>query len=179
MNREAVLDALAAHAPFDETEAAHRETIAAFVADAEAPFSRSQSDGHVTGSALLLDPTGERLLLLWHTKLARWLQPGGHCEPEIDADPRASALRELLEETEVPPDALVVGDTLFDVDAHVIPARGDEPEHVHHDLRYAFRLTRDWEPSPPCRWILLADAAALPDASLARLAKRAQSISER
>ena len=73
MERAAVLAALAAHTPFDGAEAAHRERLRAFVASADAPFSRSQRDGHVTGSAVLLDATGSRMLLLWHTKLSRWL----------------------------------------------------------------------------------------------------------
>ena len=172
MDRDAVLAALDAHTPFDDAEAAHRARARAFVASAASPFSRSQRDGHVTGSALLLDATGTQMLLLWHKKLERWLQPGGHVEPDIDIDPQAAALRELLEETGVPADSLDADPTLFDVDVHTIPARGDEPEHDHHDLRYKFAMTHPWEPSAPCRWVPLDEAAALSDRSVARLAKK-------
>jgi hypothetical protein len=30
---------------------------------------------------------------------------------------------------------------IFDLDRHRIPARGDEPEHWHYDVRYAVRVT--------------------------------------
>ena len=41
--------------------------------------------------------TAGRVVLLWHEKLARWLPPGGHIEP--DELPDEAALREVEEET--------------------------------------------------------------------------------
>ncbi len=32
---------------------------------------------------------------------------------------------------------------IFDIDVHRIPARGDEPEHDHWDIRYAMQATVD------------------------------------
>lgn len=46
--------------------------------------------------AVLIVATG-RVVLLWHEKLARWLPPGGHIEP--DELPDEAALREVEEET--------------------------------------------------------------------------------
>src|SRR5678809_693761 len=34
---------------------------------------------------------------------------------------------------------------IFDVDIHAIPARKDEPEHFHYDIRYAFQADRHAE----------------------------------
>ena len=28
---------------------------------------------------------------------------------------------------------------IFDIDIHLIPARGEEPAHYHYDIRYAFQ----------------------------------------
>jgi 8-oxo-dGTP pyrophosphatase MutT (NUDIX family) len=42
---------------------------------------------------------GERVLLLFHAKLAMWLPPGGHVDP--DELPDEAAVREVLEETGV------------------------------------------------------------------------------
>lgn len=53
---------------------------------------------HITASALILDATGERVLLALHRKVGLWLQMGGHCEPG-DPSLAAAALREAAEES--------------------------------------------------------------------------------
>jgi len=40
---------------------------------------------------------GGKVLLHMHTKLGKWLQPGGHIE--LDEDPNQAAIREVKEET--------------------------------------------------------------------------------
>jgi 8-oxo-dGTP pyrophosphatase MutT (NUDIX family) len=108
--------------------------------------------GHVTTSALILDPSGTRTLLIRHRSLDRWLQPGGHYEPpeglaqyEPPEGLAQSALREASEETGLrslflDPWHARTGLPL-DIDTHRIPARSDrnEPEHWHHDIRYLVR----------------------------------------
>ena len=54
-------------------------------------------DGHVTGSALVVDRTATRVLLTHHAKVGRWLQLGGHADG--DPDPLAVACREATEES--------------------------------------------------------------------------------
>ena len=62
------------------------------------PFDRRILAGHLTGSAVVISAAGDRVLLLHHRKLDRWLQPGGHGDPgEVSGE--AVALREALEET--------------------------------------------------------------------------------
>lgn len=124
--------AVTKHRPADATEAEHQNRILSLLRTSDAPFDRTSYDpGHITASAFLLSTTG-KLLLLWHKKLARWLQPGGHLE-RWDRTPEEAALREAREET-----GLVLIETrgLFDVDVHPIPPRGTEPGHDHFDLRY-------------------------------------------
>jgi len=96
-------------------------------------FERDCWSGHVTGSAWVVDPSGERVLLTHHRKLGRWLQLGGHSDG--DADSLRVAVREATEESglEVEP----ISPALFDVDIHLIPARGDDPAHHHFDARFA------------------------------------------
>ncbi|MET0937321.1 MAG: NUDIX hydrolase [Luteibacter sp.] len=96
------------------------------------PFHRETQAGHFTGSAWLVSADGERVLLMHHRKLQRWLQPGGHADGE--ADLANVALREAEEESGLT-DLAVLPD-IFDVDLHMIPARRDEPEHWHYDVRY-------------------------------------------
>lgn len=146
-------------------------------------FERTCVPGHVTGGAWITSPDGARCVLLHHAKLDRWLQPGGHS----DGDPHTErvAQREAEEETGLaslrrvdPGGALRV----FDVDVHDIPARGDEPAHEHHDIRFLF--TADPAEPPVCsdeshdlRWL---DVDALPDytteESVLRLARKARAV---
>ena len=62
-------------------------------------FERSLKEGHVTGSAWILDATGEKTLLTHHRKLNLWLQPGGHADGNSDV--LAVAMQECREETGV------------------------------------------------------------------------------
>ena len=53
---------------------------------------------HLTASALVVADAGERVLLHLHGKVGRWLQFGGHCEPD-DTSLAGAAYREVLEES--------------------------------------------------------------------------------
>lgn len=134
MHRNVLLDLLHAHPPFDATETAHRENFLNFVAEHPDCFERTLAMGHVTGSAWITDPTCERVLLMHHRKLDRWLQPGGHADG--DPDVRAVAFREATEETGLTVN--VAQEELFDVDIHRIPANARETAHFHYDVRFWF-----------------------------------------
>ena len=106
------------------------------------PFSRHcYTPGHITCTGLVLAPDGERVLLVHHRRLNRWLLPGGHVEPG-DAEIGDAAGREVVEETGaiLIPDALP---PLIGADVHGIPSNGREPYHLHHDLLFQFRATSD------------------------------------
>jgi len=127
---------LAGHHPADAREADDLRRILEFAARHRDPFDRRIPEGHLTGSALIVSAAGDRVLLLRHRKLQRWLQPGGHADPGERAG-ETVALREALEETGIAGLALHAGAPRpLDVDVHDIPARGGEPAHLHLDLRY-------------------------------------------
>jgi D-alanyl-D-alanine dipeptidase/8-oxo-dGTP pyrophosphatase MutT (NUDIX family)/predicted kinase len=105
---------------------------------------RSTFTGHVTCGAIVVDPLG-RVLHVLHLASGKFLAPGGHTEP-VDESLAAAALRELHEETGIPPQAVAPWpgyETVpFDIDTHDIdahPGKG-EPGHQHFDLRFLFRL---------------------------------------
>jgi 8-oxo-dGTP pyrophosphatase MutT (NUDIX family) len=85
------------------------------------PFSRSQfAPGHITCTGLVLAPDAERVLLVHHRRLDRWLLPGGHVEPQ-DEWIWDGARREVVEETSVELQAMPVP-FLASMDVHGIPA---------------------------------------------------------
>ena len=146
-----------------------------FLASSAEVFQRSHPPGHFTGSAWLVSADGERVLLTHHRKLGRWFQPGGHADG--DSNLMRVALREAEEESGLVD--LVVEPAIFDLDRHLIPARGAEPAHWHYDVRFVVRATASeafavGEESLDLAWRPVADLVtdeAL-DASIRRMARR-------
>lgn len=100
-------------------------------------------------SGFIVTPDRSATLLIWHRKLKKWLQPGGH----LDAGelPHEGALREVLEEVGLRARIVDTGVQLgmsqhnrdeaqvpspYTVFREVIPATSQEAEHIHIDLLY-------------------------------------------
>ena len=113
-----------------------------FVASTADCFERSHAEGHITGSAWLLNPGGDKALLTLHRKLGLWLQPGGHADG--DADVLRVALREATEESGIEGISPLSRD-IYDVDIHRIPAHpaSGAPAHWHYDVRYLLRAPHE------------------------------------
>jgi 8-oxo-dGTP pyrophosphatase MutT (NUDIX family) len=123
-------------------------------------------DGHITASALVVDPAGERVLLTLHRKLRMWLQMGGHCEPE-DATLAASALREGTEESGVAGLTLLPGGPVR-LDRHHTPCAW------HLDVQYAAvappgAVEAISDESLDLRWFGYDEVAEVADESVVRL----------
>ncbi len=101
-------------------------------------FERSLAEGHITGSAWVVDKSGTRVLLTHHRQMNKWVQLGGHTDGHHDV--LEAALREAKEESGIEGVRPLSGD-IFDIDVHTIPARGGEPEHFHYDVRFAVTVT--------------------------------------
>lgn len=176
MSRELLLRQLDAHAPWNVHEAAMKRRISDFVAAHENCFKRTLLVGHVTGSAWVVNAAMTHTLLTHHAKLGMWLQMGGHCDGEPDV--LRVALREVAEESGLTEMEPLIGGAIFDVDAHQIPARKNEPEHVHYDIRYLVRASmeeplRITEESHDLAWVPLDDVRRLnTDQSVLRLVEK-------
>jgi 8-oxo-dGTP pyrophosphatase MutT (NUDIX family) len=104
-------------------------------------WNRTRTSGHVVASAIIIHE--DKMLMIFHPFLKKWLQPGGHID--LGESPIQAAKRELLEETgftgslhpwhnkhSIP----------VDISIHRIPANASkkEPAHLHYDFRYLFSL---------------------------------------
>ena len=137
---------------------------------------RSCVPAHLTASALVLDHTGEQVLLTLHRKGGFWGQLGGHCEPQDDTL-AAAALREATEESGI--DGLrLVDDAPVDLDRHALStAFGTCGEHL--DVRYAVVAPPGAEPvvsdeSDDVAWFSVGDLPGTAVEDLARLLQRAR-----
>ncbi|MFX3657893.1 MAG: NUDIX hydrolase [bacterium] len=139
MHRQTLLSLLDDYAARHPDEAATTSWFIEFVAAHERCFERDLWAGHVTGSAWLVDGSGDRVLLTHHRKLGRWLQLGGHS----DGNPRTLevALKEAREESGL--DVRPLSEAVFDLDVHEIPARRSDPAHHHFDVRFALQVVGD------------------------------------
>lgn len=154
------------------------DVLLAFVRQQPKCFERTCfMDGHITGSAWIVCPQRRRVLLTHHRKLQKWLQLGGHSDG--DANTLRVARREAEEESglRVKP----IYDGVFDIDIHTIPARGEDPEHKHYDVRFLFEaddhapLTMTFE-SNDLQWVAIEDLADLTsEESVLRMARKTPS----
>ncbi|HNH32563.1 MAG TPA: NUDIX hydrolase [bacterium] len=137
MHRNWLISRLNAYHPSDPHESAMRDRMLNFVQTYPDCFERYLSIGHITGSAWIVNPSRDKVLLTHHGKLNRWLQLGGHA----DGDPHVDrvALREAQEESGVEATTLL-SDMPFDLDIHEIPPHKSDAAHLHYDVRFLIEI---------------------------------------
>ena len=139
-----------------------------FITNENNIFDPKNSIGHITASGFIYAKDDEKILLLSHKKLNRYLQPGGHVELS-DVSLLEAARREIMEETQLTnlelinifPDKNVP----FDINTHFIPenTKKDMPAHYHHDFRYLFvvetisNISIDFNESNSYQWVSIKD----------------------
>jgi len=173
----ALLDSVSAYAPGTPDELRSRDRIRDFLTRSTDNFLRPNPAGHMTASAVIARGPSPEFLLLWHRKLDRWLQPGGHLEPS-DESAFAAALREAREETGIEAYSFPIADRILDLDVHPIPAHGSDPPHFHYDIRHFLTVNTPPRSLPErTRWFTLEGAlAAGVDTSLERALRQATSL---
>jgi len=139
MHRQELLHLLASYSTRFMDEAGHVARARAFVEAHPDCFNREHLPGHVTGSAWVVSPDRQRVLMMHHRKHDQWFQPGGHADG--DADILRVALRETAEESGIDPAQVhLLDNAVFDVDIHTIPASERGPQHEHVDVRFLVEI---------------------------------------
>ena len=177
MHRAAVLALLEHHeaGPWAEPELRATQDTLRFVRAHPDCLLRTCVPGHLTGSAWIVSPARDRVLLTHHRKLDKWLQLGGHADG--DPDLAAVALREAREESGLS-GLRLVSPTVFDLDVHLIPARRTDPAHLHYDLRFLIEADPAEplaisEESTDLAWVERDRVTALnPEESMARMVRK-------
>ncbi|MEV2213146.1 NUDIX domain-containing protein [Streptomyces sp. NPDC050997] len=128
-------------------------------------------DGHITASAMVIDPEHGRVLLTLHRKLRIWLQMGGHCEPADDTL-AAAALREGTEESGIAGLRLLPGGPVR-LDRHHTPCAW------HLDVQYAAlapsgAVEAISDESLDLRWFAYDEVTDVADESVVRLVEAAR-----
>lgn len=167
----AALAAVSDVPPGDDALERDRLLVAHLIEGRADAADRSTRPGHLTGSAFVVDATAEHALLLFHTKLQRWLQPGGHADGDMNL--AAVALKEATEESGI--DGLRVWSEPIDLDIHrVAPPREDA--HLHLDVRFLVVAPPGAQPvaneeSQALRWVTESELGSYDvDAGLLRMA---------
>ncbi|HSY16226.1 MAG TPA: coenzyme F420-0:L-glutamate ligase [Jatrophihabitantaceae bacterium] len=116
----------------NDTDAALRQGFLGFLAARPDAMWRACAPGHLTASALVLDPARRSVLLTLHPRAGMWVQVGGHCETG-DRSLLDAAAREAREETGI-------GSLSFDpiplgLDIHPITCSLGLPTR-HFDVRF-------------------------------------------
>lgn len=127
-------------------------------------FNRKNFQGHITASGFIYCVSANKLLLLEHKSLNKFLQPGGHVE-SIDNEIISTAKREVKEETSLHDlNVLSLSNDInipFDINSHYIPKndKKSEDEHYHHDFGYLFTVDKlddirlDYDESNDYKWV--------------------------
>lgn len=136
MMERRVRQLVAEYVPKCEQEQRDKAQMLAFFDRETGWLTRENTLAHVTASGWILDPAGERALMVYHNIYRSWSWTGGHADGEGDL--LSVALREAQEETGVRPRPVLERpfslETLC-VEGHVKRGRFVSP-HLHMNVTY-------------------------------------------
>ena len=143
-------------------------------------FEKDNLPGHFTGSAWVISPDKNKILMTHHKKLNMWLQLGGHADGEENL--RSVALKEAKEESGFN-NFSILSEEIFDLDIHKIESMNEEPEHLHYDVRFLLEADPNEqniiisEESHDVKWIYLDDILEYnSEASISRMVEKTKKL---
>lgn len=177
MSRDSILELIHRYAVRYPKEQQTSARLREFVEANKDCFKRELEIGHVTGSAWIINKSGDAALLTHHRKLNIWVQLGGHADG--DSNIQRVAEKEAEEESGIE-NLRVVTSEIFDIDIHEIPERKSEPAHFHYDCRFLLQAeSEDFvvsDESHDLKWIPLHKMTDYTDeASVLRMVAKTES----
>ena len=143
-------------------------------------FEKDNLPGHFTGSAWVISPDKNKILMTHHKKLNMWLQLGGHADGEKDL--KSVAIKEAKEESGFN-NFSILSEEIFDLDIHKIEPMSENPEHLHYDVRFLLEADPKKqniiisEESHDVKWIHLDDVLEYnPEASISRMVEKTKKL---
>ena len=95
------------------------------------------SPGHFTASGFVCTPDMQQLVLIFHHRFQKWIQPGGHLE-KTDTHILEAAKREIAEETGLTQPQFT---GRIHLDLHHVPKTSKQSAHEHWDIQLLFTHT--------------------------------------
>jgi len=158
----------------DPAQANLRSEFVRFLSVHRDALERANPHGHLTASTLVLNAERSHVLLTLHPKLGRWLQMGGHIEPE-DRSLLDAARREATEESGIAD--LWLSPEPIDLDIHALDCpKGRANRHL--DVRFVAiappgAVHHISDESDDLAWFSFDDLPPGLDESMMRLIRRA------
>ncbi len=143
--REKLMEQIRQYRPWNEQEAADRTELLRALSQ-ENIFLRENKAAHMTASAWVVNPAGDKVLMAYHNIYDSWSWLGGHADGDMDL--LAVAVREVREESGIPQvlpafqegDSFTMTEDIFSLE--ILTVDGHEkkgayvPSHLHLNVTY-------------------------------------------
>ena len=160
-----VIEEIRNYIPGCEQEEKDKALMLKFLAENSNAFSRENTMAHMTASAWVLSPDGQKVVMCYHNIYKSWSWTGGHADG--DTDLLAVAMREVEEETGLKTHPVVNG--IFSLESLTVDGHMKKGEyvssHLHFNVTYLLQAA-NWELRPKkdensdVKWFTPAEALA-------------------
>ena len=160
-----ILEEIKNYMPGCEQEEKDKEQMLHFLAAYSNAFSRENTMAHMTASAWVLSPDGQKVVMCYHNIYKSWSWTGGHAD--CDTDLLAVAMREVEEETGLKTHPVVDG--IFSLESLTVDGHVKKGEyvsgHLHLNVTYLLQAeSKELRPkadeNSAVKWFTPAEALA-------------------
>ncbi|MFZ5351929.1 MAG: NUDIX hydrolase [Bacillota bacterium] len=138
------IESIRNYIPYNKQEEKDKELFVHYIEIFEDVLSRDNEIAHITCSALVINKTRDKMLMVHHNIYNSWSWIGGHADG--DADFLKVAMKEAMEETGIK-SAIPLSNDIFALD--IMPVVGHYKRgkyisaHIHLSLTYVFEAGED------------------------------------